>query len=237
MLELRGVWAGYGPVRALGGVDLVVEPGTTVALLGRNGAGKTTAIGCFVDLVRPDRGSAEVDGVVVADRPLVARRALAYLPEHVALYPALTGRENVRFFAGLAGRRCSARDAAEALARFDLPPAAVDRPQRTYSKGMRQRVGLAIAVAGGARNLILDEPTSGLDPAAAHELMALLRAISREGTAVLASSHDLAHAARHADSLVCLRDGVVVAATRASAIDETRAVDWFSSLVAEAPAA
>ncbi|AHG91416.1 ABC transporter related protein [Gemmatirosa kalamazoonensis] len=201
--------------RALDNVTFDVADGEVCTLVGHNGAGKTTTMNCFLDFVRPDAGHAEVDGTVVARAPIDARRRLAFLGEQVAVYPALTGRENVLFFVRLAGRvRLSRAEAGDALARFGVPDAAVDRAVATYSKGMRQKVGLAIAAAAGVRNLILDEPTSGLDPAAARDLVALLRRLAHDGCAVLASSHDLARSAAVTDVAVCLARGRVVGTVR-----------------------
>jgi ABC-2 type transport system ATP-binding protein len=237
VLHANAITKRYGARRpALSSVSFVVPDGEVCVLLGPNGAGKTTAMHCFVDLVRPDAGAAIVDGVVVASAPVAARRGVSHLSEHVALYPAMTGRENVRFFAGLAGRRVTPAESAAALEEIGLAPAAIDRPLRTASKGMRQRVGLAIAVASRARNFILDEPTSGLDPAAASELMALLHALSRRGCAVLVSSHDIAHATRVADSIVCLARGEIVSAERARGVEAGRLEAWFAEAAREARA-
>ena len=214
---------------ALDGVSFDVRDGELCLLAGRNGAGKTTTIGCIVDLVRPDAGRVEIDGVCVATSPVRARRGVAYLAEHVALYPAMTGVENVRFFAGLADRRLSALEAAELLERLGLPSAAASRSVRTYSKGMRQRVGLAVAVAGRARNLVLDEPTSGLDPAAAADLLGLLRGLGDDGRAVLVSSHDIGHVARVADHVVCLARGAVAAACRVADVGAEALEPWFDA--------
>jgi ABC-2 type transport system ATP-binding protein len=237
MLQAIGLTKQFAARRpALADVSFTVADGELCALIGHNGAGKTTAMHCFLDLVRPDAGCARVDGVVVAEAPVAARRGISYLSEHVALYPAMTGRENVRFFARLAGRRTTCAEAASALEELGLPAAAIDRPTRTYSKGMRQRVGLAIAVATDARNFILDEPTSGLDPAAAAELMELLACVSRRGSAVLVSSHDIAHTARVVDAVVCLARGAVVATERAGRIDAASLERWFAESAREARA-
>jgi len=231
MLRAEGLTKRFrGGARALDGVSLTVADGEICTLVGRNGAGKTTTLYCFLDFVRPDGGGAWIDDVEVARAPLVARRGVAYLAEQVAAYPTLTGRENVRFFARLAGRAdCSRRVAADALARLGLADDAIDRPVRTYSKGMRQRVGLATAVACCTRNLILDEPTSGLDPAAAGELIALLRDLSRDGCAVLTSSHDLARAASATDRAVCLDQGRVVADERLDGPTAERLERWYDA--------
>jgi ABC-2 type transport system ATP-binding protein len=217
--------------RALDDVSFDVADGEICTLVGHNGAGKTTTMSCFLDFVRPDDGHAEIDGVVVAASPVEARRRVAFLGEQVAVYPTLTGRENVLFFGRLAGRHHLSRAAAgDALARFGVADVAVDRPVATYSKGMRQKVGLAIAAASGVRNLILDEPTSGLDPAAAAGLLAILGELKRDGCAVLTSSHDLARCASIADAAVCLSAGRVIATTRRSHGADAPLDAWYTAI-------
>jgi ABC-2 type transport system ATP-binding protein len=218
-------------VRALDDVTFDVGNGEICTLVGHNGAGKTTTMNCFLDFVRPDDGQCEVDSVVVARAPIEARRRIAFLSEHVAVYASLTGRENLCFFVRLAGRTDLTRaEAGDALARFGVPAAAIDRPVATYSKGMRQKVGLAIAAATRVRNVILDEPTSGLDPAAAHDLAHLLRALRDDGCAVLLSSHDLARSATVTDVTVRLAQGRTVAVVRGPAPDGVALDAWYASL-------
>jgi ABC-2 type transport system ATP-binding protein len=232
MLRAAALHKRFPPdTRALDDVSFDVADGEICTLVGHNGAGKTTTMNCFLDFVRPERGRAEIDGIDVARRPVDARRRVAFLGERVAVYDVLTGRENVLFFARLAGRsRLSRRDAGDALARFGVPDTAVDRMVATYSKGMRQKVGLAIAAAAGVRNLILDEPTSGLDPAAATDLVVLLRQLACDGCAVLASSHDLARSAAMTDVAVALSAGRVVGIMRRERDCLTPLDAWYDAL-------
>jgi ABC-2 type transport system ATP-binding protein len=213
MLEARVLTKRYATAPpALDALTLLVPDGHLVALLGANGAGKSTTMRCFLDFTRPTSGQALVDGIDVAREPLRARARLAYVPETVSVYETLTGRQNLAFFAGLDGRPPLARD--EAIARLvaaGLPPSAVDRPAREYSKGMRQKLGLAIAAARGAGNFLLDEPTSGLDPDAAADLMTSLAALRAGGAAILMSTHDVFRARDAADHIVILRAGRTVA--------------------------
>ena len=213
MLEARALTKRYGEAPpALDGLSLVVADGALVALLGANGAGKSTTMRCFLDFTRPTGGAAYVDGIEVAREPLRARARVAFVPETVAVYDALTGRQNLAFFAGLDGRAVPGRD--ECVARLlaaGLPADAVDRPAAEYSKGMRQKLGLAIAAARGARNYLLDEPTSGLDPEAAEELMISLAALRADGAAILMSTHDVFRALDAADRIVVLRRGRSIA--------------------------
>ena len=191
ILEARGLTKRFGDHVALDDLDLAVHAGEVLALLGPNGAGKTTTVNLFLGFLAPDAGAALVDGLDVQSDPLGTKRRLAYLPEQVALYPALTGTENLSYFAELAGHRLSAGDLAAALDRAGLQREAHGRRAATYSKGMRQKVGVALALARGARALLLDEPTSGLDPAASAEFSETVRRLAEGGAAILMATHDL----------------------------------------------
>lgn len=224
MLEARSLTKRYGDAPpALDDFSLVVPDGALVALLGANGAGKSTTMRCFLDFTRPTAGQALVDGIDVAREPLRAKARVAYVPESVMVYETLTGRQNLRFFAALDGRGEVGRDeAGRRLLDAGLPPEAIDRAARTYSKGMRQKLGLAIAAARGARNLLLDEPTSGLDPEATAELMASLARLRADGAAILMATHDVFRARDEADRVVILRRGRIVASLGR---DDFRGVD------------
>jgi ABC-2 type transport system ATP-binding protein len=220
MLEARGLTKRYGDAIALDGLSLQVAPGQVTALLGANGAGKSTTIALFLGLIAPTGGEALVDGVSVCADPAAARAKLAYVPETASLYPSLTGVETLQFFADLAGRpRPSAAEAVAALTAAGLPEAAAGKRVAGYSKGMRQKTALAIAIAKGAKALVLDEPLSGLDPVAAIETTAAIRARAEAGAAVLMATHDLFRAHDIADRLVILKAGRVVAETNPSEVD------------------
>ncbi len=190
-LKAQGLTKKFGVISALDNLNLEVGPSEIVCLLGANGAGKTTTINLFLGFLEPTSGAALVDGVNVREQPIEARKRLAYVPEQVALYPTLTGLENLDFFDRLSGARRSRRDLLALLARAGLPEEAARRRASVYSKGMRQKVGVAIALAKDARALLLDEPLSGLDPAAANEFCKLLHAMKGEGRAVLMATHDV----------------------------------------------
>ena len=198
---------------ALDDIHLEVGDGEIVFLLGANGAGKTTTLGCFLDFIRPTSGRAEVDGVHVAADPLAAKRRVAFVPENVVAYASLSARQNLAYFSRLGGRagELSPDECDAALGRAGLDRRAFDRPVREFSKGMRQKLGLAVAVARDAPNLLLDEPTSGLDPAAASDFMALLGAMRDDGRAILMSTHDVFRARAYADRAAILRGGRLVA--------------------------
>lgn len=181
-----------GGVTALDGLDLTVRPGEVYCLLGPNGAGKTTTVHLFLDFIAPTSGQALVCGIGSHRDPLGARRKLAYIPENVMLYGKLTGLENLEYFSTLAtGVRLSRAELLALLERAGLPAGAANRTVAGYSKGMRQKVGIAVALAKRAEALLLDEPTSGLDPLAANEFARLIDALRQQGMAVLMVTHDL----------------------------------------------
>lgn len=192
MLEALALTKRYGTHVALDRLTLSVKPGEVFCLLGANGAGKTTTINLFLNFIQPTSGHATVNGLDVEKYPLDTKRYLAYIPETVMLYRQLTGLENLEYFMALAGRSALSRsELLTYLAWVGLESAAAERRVGTYSKGMRQKVGIAIAVAKGAKALLLDEPTSGLDPKASNEFSELLKHMSDKGIAVLMATHDL----------------------------------------------
>ncbi len=197
-------------IRALSELSIRVADGELFCLLGANGAGKTTTLSCFLDFTSPSSGIARVDGINVAERPMDAKRRCAYVAETVAVYETLSAVENLRYFAQLCGVRLTRSAAAHALSAAGLDEFQQSRPVRQYSKGMRQKLGIAIAISRGAGNLLLDEPTSGLDPTAARELMEVLNRVRDEGCAILMSTHDVFRAAAYADRIGIMRGGILV---------------------------
>lgn len=197
-------------VRALHDLSLRVADGELYCLLGANGAGKTTTLSCFLDFTTPTQGKVLIDGIPVAERPMEAKRRCGYVAESVAVYETLSAVENLRYFAQLSGTRLTRAAAARALSETGLDEFEQSRPVRQYSKGMRQKVAIAIATSRGAGNLLLDEPTSGLDPTAARDLMQLLARVRDDGFAILMSTHDVFRAARYADRIGIMRSGVLV---------------------------
>ncbi|WP_407048513.1 ABC transporter ATP-binding protein [Methyloraptor flagellatus] len=205
VLDARGVTVRFGTLAALSDVSLAVTPGERLALLGHNGAGKSTLFKSILGFVRPAAGRITVAGAAPGSD--AARRAVSYLPEQVALPKTLTGREILAHFARLKGE--SQAIAAPLLERVGIARAA-DRRVGTYSKGMRQRLGLAQALIGRPRLLLLDEPTSGLDPVSRGDFYALLADVSAQGTAVLLSSHSLSEVETRTDRIAILSSGRLV---------------------------
>lgn len=196
----------YDAQAALNGVSLDMAPGERLALLGHNGAGKTTLIRLILGLTAPDGGRIEVLGQ--APGADAVRASCAYLPENVAFHPSLTGREQLTLFYRLKGAPVG--DAPDALARVGLGDA-MDRRIGTYSKGMRQRLGLAQILIGSPRLVVLDEPTSGLDPLSREMFYAMTAELAAAGAAVLLSSHALTELEARTDRIVILRNGQVAA--------------------------
>lgn len=196
---------------ALDHLNLTVGDGEIFFLLGANGAGKSTAINLFLDFIRPTAGEARVDGIEVARDPLGARRRIAYVSENVMLYGSFTARQNLEFFARLAGRTALSREECyRVLRRVGLQEKAFEQRVKRFSKGMRQKVGIAVAIVKDAANVLLDEPTSGLDPKSAAEFMALLDELRGEGRTILMSTHDIFRARAHADRVGIMKEGRLV---------------------------
>tara|TARA_Y100000815_G_scaffold241419_1_gene237674 strand:- start:15757 stop:16677 length:921 start_codon:yes stop_codon:yes gene_type:complete len=206
IVKARNVSMKFKAVEALTDVSLDVAPGEQVALLGHNGAGKTTLFRLILGFVRPTGGSITIAGFTPGSDD--ARRVVSYLPEQVAFPKMLTGREVVRFYAKLKG--AAPEDVQAVLDKVELVEAA-DRRVDTYSKGMRQRLGLAQALVGTPRLLLLDEPTSGLDPLSRQHFYELIADVSRRGCSVLLSSHGLSELEARTDRVAILRKGRLVA--------------------------
>jgi Cu-processing system ATP-binding protein len=207
-IELEGVAKRYGATEAVRDVSFVLPQGSRVALVGHNGAGKTTLMKLMLGLIRPSAGRLRILGEDPAEGAAEARRRLGWLPENAQFNPALTGREVLRFLARLKGEPAAAADTL--LERVGLG-AASRRRIGTYSKGMRQRLGLAQALLGSPRALLLDEPTTGLDPEVRQGLYGMLEELAGGGTTVLLSSHALEELEDRVERVVILDHGQVVA--------------------------
>jgi len=205
-IVLERVSKTFGNQVAVRNVDLAFGAGECIGLVGHNGAGKTTLIKLMLGLLRPDSGHVSVLGLDPAGHQAIqTRRVVGYLPENVALYPALTGEETLTFYARLKG--IAPVVARPLLARVGLSAEVVRRPVRTYSKGMRQRLALAQAMLGAPRVLLLDEPTTGLDPALRKCFYEILHDLRDRGTTVLLSSHQLAELESEVDRVVVMNQG------------------------------
>ncbi|AXT29048.1 ABC transporter ATP-binding protein (plasmid) [Ruegeria sp. AD91A] len=194
-----------GQTRVLDDITLSLAPGQRVALLGHNGAGKSTLIKSILGLTPIHRGAIRIGNATPGSAQ--ARRETAYLPEAVSFHPALTGREQLTLFAKLSGTKA---DVPSLLDRVGLSDA-LDRRIGTYSKGMRQRLGLAQVLLGQPKVALLDEPTSGLDPISRQDLYAIIDELAAQGTAVLIASHALTEVEARTDRIAIMRKGRMVA--------------------------
>ena len=211
MLRASGLTKRYGAHTALDRLDLDIRGGDIYCLLGANGAGKTTTINLFLNFIAPTDGTVEINGTDVTRHPVATKQDVAYIPEQVTLYGTLSGLENLRFFAGLAlGHELPRTRLLELMTEVGLDHAAADKRVSAYSKGMRQKVWIAVAIAKEAKALLLDEPTSGLDPHAAAEFSDLLRRAADTGVAVLTTTHDLFHAQQTATRVGIMKRGRLV---------------------------
>ena len=205
IIRVNALTRHYGSVVALDGISLTVDAGERVALVGHNGAGKTTLIKLILGLIPPTDG----DVSILGDSPGSAsvRDVCAYLPENLAFHGALTGREQLQFFARLRGKSGQVEDLLEQVGLGE----AMDRRIATYSKGMRQRLGLAQLFLGRPRLVILDEPTTGLDPVSRQQFYHLINELADGGAAIVQTSHILTELEARTDRIIILREGKIAA--------------------------
>ncbi|MFC0135672.1 ABC transporter ATP-binding protein [Massilia eurypsychrophila] len=226
-LEASGVDVAYHGNPVLRDLNVQVRRGEIYALLGGNGAGKSTTLNTLLGFARPDAGSVRVCGIDVAADVLGARAQLAYVPENVALYEHLDARENIEYFLRLANTASTDDQIADALRAVRLDESAWKRRLGGYSKGMRQKVAIALAVARAVPVLLLDEPTSGLDPQATSEFNALLQTMRANGAAIFMVTHDLLGAAEVADRIGFLDRGHIGHESAASGADRFDVRDLY----------
>ena len=196
---------------ALDALNLDIKPGEIFFLLGANGAGKTTTINLFLNFIEPTSGQMLVDGIDVMKEPLEIKKHISYVSENVMLYGNFTARQNLDFFAKLGGKaNLTKNDYYTVMRNVGLQDSAFEKKLKTFSKGMRQKVGLAIAIIKDAPNILLDEPTSGLDPKSAAELMQLLMQLRSQGKSILMCTHDIFRAKAAADRVGIMKEGRLV---------------------------
>ncbi|GIW13931.1 MAG: multidrug ABC transporter ATP-binding protein [Tepidiforma sp.] len=205
-IECRAVTRRFGARTALHALDLDVEAGEIVGLLGPNGSGKTTTLRILATLLRPDSGTARILSWDVAAEPMQVRRLIGVMPERPSLYDRHPVEDNVRFWAEVHQVRDPGAAVARALEFAGVADRARD-PAGSLSKGLKQRVALARAIVHRPPVLLLDEPSSGLDPSAAASMEGLIRDLAREGTTILLNTHRLAEAERLCDRVAILREG------------------------------
>lgn len=210
MISANNLTKHFGDKVTLDNLTLDIAPGEIFCLLGQNGAGKTTTINCFLGFVQPTSGQVFINGLNVAQHPIESKRYLAYLPEVVMLYPNLTGIENLDYFSRLAGFKHEKSELRMCLETAGLSENDFDRRVSSYSKGMKQKVGIAIALAKQVKALLLDEPTSGLDPKASNDFSNLLLELRNDGLAILMATHDIFRAKDVANRIGIMKDGKLI---------------------------
>jgi ABC-2 type transport system ATP-binding protein len=209
-ITIKELVVSRGEARVLQGISFHVEPGSVYALLGGNGAGKSTTLLTLLGFLSPDSGTAHVLDADVAKDVNRLRQQIAYLPEAATLYPHLNAYENLGYFLDLAGKKTPQDDLDKALDEVGLQAEARARHMDNYSKGMRQKVAIALAILRETPVLLLDEPTSGLDPVAIDEFNALVRKLAGQGKTILMVTHDVYGACQVADRIGLLRHGKLV---------------------------
>jgi ABC-2 type transport system ATP-binding protein len=194
MLQINNLKKSYGSHHALKGLNLSVNKGEVFCLLGQNGAGKTTTINLSLGFLTPNSGEVLINGQPVKQDDAATRKALAYIPEVVMLYGTLTAMENLDFFSRLAGFAFTKDQLHAFLSDANLQADAHKKKVGSFSKGMRQKVGIAIAVAKNADVVLMDEPTSGLDPRATDEFTRIVKKLAAQGKSILIATHDIFNA-------------------------------------------
>lgn len=207
MLEVVEMSKHYGDVKAVNNLTLTIQPGEVFTMLGANGAGKTTTLMVALGFTEPTAGTVKICGIDVTKDPLEAKKHVAYVSENVMLYGNFTAKQNLEFFTKLGGRKnVTDADYEQVMARVGLQADAYQRRVKGFSKGMRQKLGIAIAIMKDAEVILLDEPTSGLDPKSGAEFLELLGELRAENKAIWMTTHDIFRAKAIAD-----RVGIMVA--------------------------
>ncbi len=212
MLEAKDLTKKYEDgLLGLDHLNLKVEPGEIFCMFGANGAGKTTAINLFLGFIPPTEGTALIEGIDVVKEPLKSKEYVSFVSENVMLYGNFTAYQNLDYFSKLAGKRnLKKADYADVMRRVGLQEEAFDMRTKNFSKGMRQKLGIAVAILKDAPNLILDEPTSGLDPKSGQEFLELLIELRDKEKSIFISSHDIFRAKYIADRVGFMLQGKLV---------------------------
>jgi len=218
MLQAISLSKNYQSHQALNQLDLTVNQGEVFCLLGQNGAGKTTTINLFLGFILPSSGKILINNEEIIATSDQRRKHIAYIPEVVMLYGNLTALENLDYFSKLAGFNYSSHSLVEFLNECGLQNEAHNKHLSGFSKGMRQKVGIAIALAKDAKIFLMDEPTSGLDPKATEEFTQLVKKLAGEGKSILMATHDIFNAVNVATNIGIMRQGKLVHTIKASEI-------------------
>jgi len=212
MIEAKELTKTYEDgVMALDHLNLKVESNEIFCMFGANGAGKTTAINLFLNFIPPSEGTVFIEGIDMTQEPLKAKDFVSFVSENVTLYGNFSAFQNINYFSKLAGKRNLTRDDySEVMKRVGLQEEAFNMRTKNFSKGMRQKLGIAIAIIKDAPNIILDEPTSGLDPKSGQEFLILLSELRDQGKSIFMSTHDIFRAKFVADRVGFMQKGKLV---------------------------
>jgi ABC-2 type transport system ATP-binding protein len=198
-------------ILAVDHVNLEIRPGEVYCLLGANGAGKTTIINLFLNFILPTTGTCYINGIDVTSDPLEAKKHVSFVSENVMLYGNFTARQNLEFFSKIGGRKGLDReDFYQVMRRVSLQEKAFEQRVAQFSKGMRQKLGISIAIIKNASAILLDEPTAGLDPKAADEFLEILSELKEGGKAILIATHDIFRAKDIGDRVGIMKEGRLV---------------------------
>lgn len=219
VLQAKNLSKVYNGVFALKKLDLSIEKGEIFCLLGQNGAGKTTTINLFLGFTDATSGTASIDDEQVKTNDTATKKNVAYIPEVVQLYGNLTGIENLDFFSRLAGFKYSKEELSNFLTRANLQIASHHTTLGNYSKGMRQKVGIAIAIAKNAKVILMDEPTSGLDPKATAEFTKICKELAADGKTIFMTTHDIFNAVNVGTKIGIMKEGTLIYILNTSDID------------------
>ncbi len=210
VLQALGLSKHYNGVAALHDLHVSIKKGEIFCLLGQNGAGKTTTINLFLGFTEPTSGKAFINGEEVIKGGASTRKYLAYIPEIVQLYSNLDGLENLDFFSRLAGFVYAQNELKALLSKAGLEESAHQKPLASYSKGMRQKVGIAIALSKKADAIVMDEPTSGLDPKATAEFTSICKELAADGKTIFMATHDIFNAVNVGSRIGIMKEGSLV---------------------------
>ena len=235
MIVVNGIHKAFGKVRAVRGVSFRASDGKVTGLLGPNGACKSTTLRVLYTVLKPDAGGATIDGIDVVRDGLAARQRIGALPHGAGLYPHLTARENIAYYASLCGlEKATLADRVESIiALLDIGEFA-DRRTKGFSQGQRTKVSLARALVHDPQNIILDEPSNGLDVMATRSLRELILKLKRSGRCVLFSSHVMQEVAALCDDIVIIANGQVAIDDSADGIREKTGCDDLEDAFVEA---
>ena len=209
MITTKNITKSFGNYTVINDLSFDVKEGEILCLLGANGAGKSTTINILLNFIHPNKGIAKINGLDVVKNPIKTKKFLTYIPENLMLYPTLSAVENLDYFTKLSGQKFSVETLKLFLSEAGLEESAHKKYINTFSKGMRQKVGIALAIAKKSKVLLLDEPTSGLDPKSSNDFITLLNKMKNNGVAILMATHDLFRAKEISTHIGIMRSGML----------------------------